>query len=96
MPLIWGALSAVLGNLVKTQIGFWAASLLTAFGLHLVVQKFALDPALSNIQSAANGMGPAALAWFAYLNGDKFITMVLSAYAAAAAMSAIRLRRKIV
>ncbi len=94
VPAFWGALVAILGNLVKTQIGFWIASALAAFGLHLVVSKFALEPALDAIISAASGMGADALAWFRYLGCDKFITTVLSAYVAAASFAGIRMAKK--
>lgn len=94
MPALWAALVAVLGNLVKTQVGFWIVAALTAFGLHMVVSEFVLAPAMAEIQGAASGMGGDALAWFGYLHGDRFITTVLSAYVAASAYSGIRLMRK--
>lgn len=93
MPLIWGALTAVLGNLVKAQIGFWIASALLAFGLSVVAQKFVVAPALADIQAQVGGLSADALAWFSYLWIDKCITTVVTAYASAAALSAVRLRR---
>ena len=94
MPAFWLALTAVLGNLVKTQIGFWAMSLLSAFGLHLATQNFVVDPVLASIQSTMNGMGANALAWFSFLRVDDGVGALLSAYAAAAAMSSVRLMKK--
>lgn len=92
MPAFWLALTAALGNLIKGSIAYWAVSLLAGFGLHLVAQKFAVEPALAEIQSNMTGLGSTAVAWFAYLRIDQAITIVLSAYAASAAMSAVRLR----
>lgn len=94
MPLIWGALSAVLGNLVKGKIGFWAASLLGSFGLWFVAQEFAVEPAMQAVQNAISAGGAEAVAWFAYMRIDDGITALLSAYAVAAGLSAVRLRRK--
>lgn len=94
MPAIWAALTVVLGNLVKSQIGFWIAAGLAAFGLQLAAHEFVLEPGLQAIQDAASGMGADALAWFRYLRGDRFITIVLSAYVVASSFSAIRLMRK--
>lgn len=93
MPAIWAALSAVLGNLVKTQAGAWAASLLAAFGLSLVAQEFAVEPALDAIQQNIGGMPATVVAWLSYLGVDRCITTVLSAYGAASAVAGIRLRR---
>jgi hypothetical protein len=94
MPAIWAALTAVLGNLVKTQVGFWAASLLSAFGLHLVTQNLVIDPMLSDIQAQIGGLGGTAVAWFAYVRVDDAIGVILSAYGAASAMAGLRLMKK--
>lgn len=94
MHILWGPLIALLGNLVKGQIGFWITAALAAFGLHLVAQEFVLDPILSQIQGASSGLGADGLAWFSYLAIDEFITAVLSAYASAATFSGIRMARK--
>jgi len=94
MPAIWAALSAVLANLVRTRIGFWIASALAAFGLQLVATKFVVTPALDAIKAQVGTLGATGIAWFAYLKVDQGITIVLSAYAAASAISSIRLSKK--
>lgn len=100
LPLIgygvWAVLSAVLGRLVASRLGFWIASALATLGLQLAVQQFAVGPAIDMVQTNFNGVPGDLVAWVSYLNVDKFITIVLSAYAAAATMSAIKLRRKAV
>lgn len=93
MPAIWAALTAVLGNLVRSRIGFWIASALAAFGLHIVATEFAIEPAVAAIQSQMTGMGATAVAWFAYLRVDEMVTIILSAYAAASAISGIRISK---
>jgi hypothetical protein len=70
-----------LGRLFSSRLGAWLASALLAFGLSWTTQKFAIQPLLASITGAASGMGGTAAAWFGYLNVDKAITIVLSAYA---------------
>ena len=94
MPAVWAALTAVLGNLVVSNIGYWIASALTAFGLHLVAQNFVIEPALDAIKSQMGGLGADGIAWMAYLRVDDMISTILSAYVAAATMSAVRLKKK--
>lgn len=93
MPFI-APLMAALGTMVATSLGFWIFSALGGLGIALAVQEFALDPALDSIQSAAAGMGANALAWFRYFGGDKFITIVCSAYGMASLAGVIRMRKK--
>lgn len=94
MPAFFAALSVIFGNLVKSQIGFWIAAALTAFGLQLVTQNLVVDPIIGRIQSTMSGMGADALAWMAFLRVDDGIMTLLSAYAAASVMSGIRMTRK--
>lgn len=84
----------MLGNLVKSQIGFWITAALTAFGLHLFAQEFVLDSILPTIQGAVGGIGADGIAWFSYLAIDEYITAVLSAYATASTFAGIRMARK--
>lgn len=93
---VWAILSAVLGRLVATRLGFWIAAALATLGLQIAVQSFAVGPAIDLVQTRFAGMPSDLLAWVAYLNVDKFITVVLSAYTAAATLSAVKLRRKAV
>jgi hypothetical protein len=86
-------LAAMLGNLVATSLGFWIFSAATSLGVGLVAYNFAFQPAMDRIQSAVGGMPADAVAWFAYLNCDKFLTIVFSAYVVAGAASALRLRK---
>ena len=94
MPAIWAALTAVLSNLVRTRIGFWIASALTAFGLHLVSTEFVVTPALDAIKGQFAVLGADPVAWLAFAKVDRVITITLSAYPAASTMSAIRISKK--
>jgi hypothetical protein len=93
MPAIWAALTAAFGFLIRSRIAQWIATALAAFGLHLFAQKFAVTPALNGIKSAMGGLGADGIAWMAFLKVDKAISIVLTAYAAAAALSSIKLRK---
>lgn len=93
MPAIWAALTAALSVMVKSRIGFWIASALASLGLTLAVQKFAMQPVLSMVQQYWGGIPADVAAWMAYMGADRVITIILSAYAAAATMSAVRLRK---
>lgn len=94
VPTLWGSLTAVLANLVRTRIGGWIAAAAAAYGVAVVAQRFAVEPVLGTIQQHVNGLPADALAWAAFLGFDEVITIVLSAYAASSALSALRIRLK--
>lgn len=98
MPLlagIWGAATAAFGWLVRSQIGRWLAIGLTALGIQFAVSEGVLTPLVNYINSNASGGVGAATAWFGFFNVDRYITLIVSAYAAAAAIgfSIQRIRR---
>ena len=89
MPFV-GALLAGLSRLLGSRIGQWALQLLAFFGLGFAAQQYAVAPLLAQIQSYASGAGGEAVMWMAYLNFDKAITMIMSAYAARATLQGAR------
>ena len=91
---IWAVLSSVLGRLVASRLGFWIAAALGTLGLQLVTQTAVVGPAIDLVSTKFSGFPADLLAWVAFLNVDKMITIILSAYAAAATLSAVKLRRK--
>lgn len=95
MPAIWAALTAALSFMVKNRVGFWIASALASLGLTLAVQTFAMGPALNMVQQYWGGIPGDVAAWMVYLGVDRMITIILSAYAAASMMSAVRLRKRV-
>lgn len=88
-----GAIGAFLSRVVASRIGYWILAALTFFGLQFVATEFVADPLLAQIQAAFAGAPAEILEWLAFLNVDKYITMILSAYAAAAAVGSLRLRK---
>lgn len=89
---MWGALVARFVQVFQTKIGQWGALLLVSLGLGIATQVAVVAPALDLVREqmilAGNGAGHKAMQWFAFLNMDKAITMVLSAYGARAAVRA--------
>lgn len=92
---IWAALTSALGWLVRSQIGRWLSIGLTALGLQFVATEAVLDPLVSYIEANVAGAGGAAVAWLGFFNVDRYITLILSAYVAAASVSVAiqRIRR---
>lgn len=89
---MWGGLLKGLGNLFQSKIGQWITAALLALGIgiatHQGIIEPALDEALDYIQAAGSDAGQVAMQWFAFLNMDKAITIVLGAYASRAALRA--------
>ncbi len=91
---MWGSLLAGLSRLFGTRIGHWFLSALAFLGLQYVVQEFAVAPLLDQIKSAMGSAPGEIVAWLGFLNVDKYVTLVLSAYATAASMGALKMRMK--
>lgn len=89
MPIlgaIWAALTAALGWLVRSQLGRWIAIGLAALGIQFAVTEAVMDPLIDYINANASGGVGAATAWFGFFNVDRYVTLIISAYAAAAAV----------
>jgi len=91
---MWGPLLAALSRLFSTRIGQWFLSLLAFLGLQWAVQEFAVDPVLNLVKTSFSGAPASILAWLGFLNLDRYVTLVLSAYSIAAAGSALKMRMK--
>ncbi|MGE8288532.1 MAG: DUF2523 family protein [Stenotrophomonas sp.] len=83
-----------MSRLFSTRIGQWFLSLLAFLGIQWAAQKFAVDPVLDLIKSAVSGAPAVIIEWIGFLNLDRYVTLVLSAYAIAAAGSALKMRMK--
>ena len=81
---------AWLSRIVFSRAGAWIATALVAMGIGFASHQFAVQPILDQIIAHANGAGD-AVAWIAYLNFDKAITMIASTYAARATIQGARL-----
>lgn len=91
---MWGPLLAGLSRLFGTRVGQWILSALAFLGLNFVTQEFAVTPLLDHIKSSLNGAPGDILAWVAYLNVDRYITLMLSAYATGVSAGALKMRLK--
>ncbi|MCF3498206.1 MAG: DUF2523 domain-containing protein [Stenotrophomonas sp.] len=89
---MWAPLLAGLSRLFGTRLGQWILSALAFLGINFITQKFAVDPLLGQIKASVSGAPGDIVAWLGYLNVDKYVTLVLSAYATAAAAGALKMR----
>ena len=85
---MWGALTAALSRLFASKLGRWVAGALAFFGLTIATQQLVTVPSLAYFQSLMSDTGSDVTAWMGFLQFDKAITMLLSAYAARATVSA--------
>lgn len=84
-------LIAWLSRIMMLKAGLWVVGVFVYLGLYFGTQTFLVTPLVEQIQALATNTfaGPVAQ-WAAFLNVDKFITMVLSAYTAAGAIMATK------
>lgn len=81
IDVLWAAFS----RLVATQAGRWILQALLFFGISFVSNKVvsgAVSPALA---SAFGGIGGKTIEWISFMNVDRALTTVLSAYATVSA-----------
>ncbi len=89
---MWGPLLAGLSRLMGTRLGQWILSALAFLGINFLTQEFAVDPMLNKIKATFAGAPGDIVAWLGFLNVDKYVTLILSAYATAAATGALKAR----
>lgn len=89
---MWAPLLAGLSRLFGTRVGQWILSAFAFLGINFMTQTFAVTPLLNQIKASINGAPGDILAWVGFLNVDKYVTLVLSAYATAAAAGALKMR----
>lgn len=84
-------LLAWFSRLMMLKLGVWIVGAMMYLGIYFGTQNFLVDPLVDQVLVLATGtfVGPVAQ-WAAFLNVDKFITMVMSAYTAAGAISATK------
>lgn len=83
--VVW--LVARLSTLFASRLGSWLVGAMLWIGLSWSVHNLAVDPFLAQIQTVATGLPGDAVGWFAFLNFDKYLSAVISAYGAAAAVT---------
>lgn len=92
--MMWGALLGGLSRLFGTKAGEWILSALAFLGLYWASSEFLVGPFLDQIKSSFSGAPAVLLQTVAYLRIDQYITIVLSAYATAAASGALKMRKR--
>lgn len=93
MPAIIAWVVAGLARIVATRIGMWIVSGLVFLGLELGTQKVVLGPVLTQLQSVSSGLAGDAAGWLAFFNVDRYLSIIISAYGAAAAKGVILRKR---
>lgn len=78
-PIIWTAFS----GLVFTRLGSWIAAALAAVGIGLAVQGVVFSGLTTYAQNAFSGLPSDIANWIAFLNIDKYMSLVISGYAGA-------------
>lgn len=92
MPLL-AVIGAFFSRLVASRVGFWVVGALAFLGINFVSHSFVVGPILEAIMDSVADLPASLIAWLRYLNIDRYITAVLSAYASAAAVGALRLKK---
>lgn len=77
--------TAAFSRVVASQVGRWALQALMFFGISFVANKITSGAVTPALQSAFAGVGADVLPWISYLNVDRALTIILSAYATVAA-----------
>jgi len=96
MPVLVGWIISAVVWLFKNRIGFFLLSILAWLGIAFATTTVLVTPIINEIQAYVAGMsaegsfGESAMAYLRYLQFDKALTMVFSAYAARAGLSAGR------
>jgi len=89
--VVVGAIVGALSRLFASRAGSWVAGILVFLGIGLVSHGVVVGPALDQIKAYAetvgSGAGSVAVEWLAFLNFDKAITMIFSAYATRTAIN---------
>lgn len=93
MPALVAWIVAGLSRIFATRIGMWVVSALVFLGLELGTQRVVLGPVLGQIQSVSGGLGGDAVGWLAFFNVDRYLSIIISAYGAAAAKGVILRKR---
>jgi len=93
MPFIaW--LVAALSSLFASRLGSWLIGALIFMGIEMATSSFVVTPVLNQIKAAAGSITGPAAEWLAFFRIDKYITVILSAYAGGAAKNALFFRKK--
>ena len=89
-PIV-SVLLAWLSRFMMLKLGVWILGAMAYLGLYFGVDSFVIGPLVDQVRQIAEGGITGSLAeWVAFLNFDRAISMVLSAYTTAGAISATK------
>jgi len=95
MPWIVSQFIAGLMFMLRSRLGMLIAGALGWLGLSLATYELVVDPFIDQLEtyaqnsvSAGGEFGAAMAAWVGFMNFDKALTMIISAYAAKHAVGA--------
>lgn len=89
-PIV-ASILAWLSRLLMLKAGLWVVGTLVFLGLYFGTQELFVEPLIDQVRDIAEGNITGAVAeWVAFLNVDKAITMVLSAYVTAGGIAATK------
>lgn len=91
---MWGALTKALSRMFGTKAGQWVLSILSFLGIYWASSEFVVGPFLDAVKNSLNGAPVELINTLAYIRIDQYVTIVLSAYAAAAAGGALRMKKR--
>ena len=90
-PIV-GLILAWFSRLMMLKLGAWILGAMVYLGIYFGTQEYVIEPLLDQVRAIAEGGITGTLAeWVAFLNFDRAITMVLSAYSTAGTIAATKM-----
>lgn len=80
-----GAIGSLFGKIIATRLGQWIVGALIFLGIEFAVSNLAVQPLMDQMTQVASGLPGEALQWARVFKIDVYVSIILSAYAAAAA-----------
>ena len=93
MPALAIWIAALIGRVFASRLGMWVVSALAFLGLQFAVHRVAVQPMMEHILSVTSGLSAEAVQWMAFFNLDKYISIIVSAYAVSAGTRLLLQRR---
>lgn len=88
---ILGALMAWFSRIMMVKAGVWVVGTLTYLGLYFGTHEYFVEPLIDQVRNIAqNNITGTIAEWVSFLNFDRAITMVLSAYLTAGGIAATK------
>lgn len=89
---ILAALMAWFSRIMMVKAGIWVVATLTYLGIYFGTQEMFIEPLINQVRTIAENNITGTLAeWVAFLNFDRAISMILSAYLTAGSIAATKM-----